>query len=258
MKFANPFLLSIILISCSGPATEATVVTAAVAPSQDAPKAESSVTLDVNHKYSYVKINEDGTKVAGLLDLYGTNDFTHSVNVTGGQTFSGRGNFTVNGDKIIFHKTAGTAVDGVLTISKGSDNKIWLTLSNGVTYVEDDKSVYLKSMTVTPHKQNSIEQEDEQTDKNGDIVGDYSNIITYKGTVNDSESGFSQDYTLYIKSDFSAASIGGGPYYKIEDQNDGTYLWLDGTIVGMSFRPMKNKSIIYGSDGGLFCTLYKK
>lgn len=82
--------------------------------------------------------------------------------------------------------------------------------------------------------------------------------IVYEGTMTDNQSGISQNYTLYLKSDFSAASIGGGPYSLIEDQRNGTYMWLDGTIIGMSFKPMKDKCIVYGSDGGYFCTLFRK
>jgi hypothetical protein len=44
-----------------------------------------------------------------------------------------------------------------------------------------------------------------------------------------------QYYILKIKSDFSAASIGGGRYTTIEDQGDGSYMWLDGTIIGIIF-----------------------
>jgi protocatechuate 3,4-dioxygenase beta subunit len=79
----------------------------------------------------------------------------------------------------------------------------------------------------------------------------------YEGTVSDPESGYSQDYTMYIRPDLSAASIGGGPYYPVEDQGDGSYMWLDGTIMGMSFRPMQDKCVVYDSDGNYFCTLYR-
>jgi len=30
------------------------------------------------------------------------------------------------------------------------------------------------------------------------------------------------------------------------------------TIIGMSFKPMKDRCIVYGSDGGYFCTLYRR
>jgi hypothetical protein len=86
----------------------------------------------------------------------------------------------------------------------------------------------------------------------------YSNDLTYSGSASDPQSGITQYYTLKIKSDFSAASIGGGPYTIIEDQGDGSYMWLDGTIIGMSFRPSKNSCAIFGSDGSYFCTLYRQ
>jgi hypothetical protein len=86
----------------------------------------------------------------------------------------------------------------------------------------------------------------------------YSNELTYEGSASDPQSGITQYYSLKIKSDFSAASIGGGPYTIIEDQGDGSYMWLDGTIIGMSFRPSKNSCAVFGSDGSYFCTLYRQ
>jgi hypothetical protein len=84
-----------------------------------------------------------------------------------------------------------------------------------------------------------------------------SNELSYSGKATDEQSGISQDYVLNIKSDFSSASLGGGPYTRIEDQGNGIYMWLDGTIIGMSFKPMKERCIVYGSDGAYFCTLYR-
>jgi hypothetical protein len=86
----------------------------------------------------------------------------------------------------------------------------------------------------------------------------YSNELTYAGSASDPQSGITQNYILKIKSDFSAASIGGGPYTIIEDQRDGSYMWLDGTIIGMSFRPSKNSCALFGSDDSYFCTLYRQ
>ena len=74
------------------------------------------------YEYSYVKLIEDGSKVAGLLELYGTNDYTQAVTING-YTQSGRGTFYVNGDKVTLSRTSGIAIDGVLDITKGSDNK---------------------------------------------------------------------------------------------------------------------------------------
>lgn len=86
----------------------------------------------------------------------------------------------------------------------------------------------------------------------------YNNELTYAGSASSPESGITQNYILKIKSDFSAASIGGGPYTIIENQGDGSYMWLDGTIIGMSFRPSKNSCALFGSDGSYFCTLYRQ
>ena len=250
------FIISILISACGGAVTEARTDTAAAYVDKSSSQSNTTIpeSIEVRHKYSYVKLIEDGSKVAGLLELYGTNDYTQAVTING-FTQSGRGTFYVNGDKVTLSRTSGIAIDGVLDISKGSDNKLWLTLTNGVTYVEDDNSTYLKSMTVTPSNLNV--NSDVNTD-NTTSQNTQSAEIVYQGTMTDNQSGISQDYTLYLKSDFSAASIGGGPYIRIEDQRDGTYMWLDGTIIGMSFKPMKDRCIVYGSDGGYFCTLYRK
>ena len=249
-------IISILLSACGGAVTEARTDTAAAYVDKSSSQSNTTIpeSIEVRHKYSYVKLIEDGSKVAGLLELYGTNDYTQAVTING-FTQSGRGTFYLNGDKLTLSRTSGIAIDGVLDISKGSDNKVWLTLNNGVTYVEDDNSTYLKSMTVTPNNLNG--NSDVNTDNTTSQNTQPAEII-YQGTMTDNQSGVSQDYTLYLKSDFSAASIGGGPYIRIEDQRDGTYMWLDGTIIGMSFKPMKDRCIVYGSDGGYFCTLYRR
>ena len=260
MKNLITLFLFITLYGCGGPALEAKIDSAAVKvdnPSAYIPSTSNNTTsqsIEVRHKYSYVKLNEDGSKVAGLLELYGTTDYTQSVTING-YNQHGRGTFYINGDKVTLSRTSGIAIDGVLDISKSSDNKIFLILSNGVTYVEDDNSTYLKSMTVTPNysKVNGEVNSDNNINQNTKPTE-----IIYEGTMTDNQSGVSQDYTLYIKSDFSSASIGGGPYNRIEDQRNGTYLWLDGTIIGMSFKPMKDRCIVYGSDGSYFCTLNRK
>ena len=247
-------VISIFLSACGGAATEARTDSAAANVDSTMPHSitAENESVEVRHKYSYVKLNEDGSKVAGMLELYGNNDFTQAVTING-FTQSGRGTFYVNGNKLTLSRTSGIAIDGVLDISKGSDNKLWLTLTNGVTYVEDDNSSFLKSMTVTPSLSNVNENYENSSNQNSQPTE-----FVYEGTATDNQSGISQDYTLYIKSDFSSASIGGGPYSRIEDQRDGTYLWLEGTIIGMSFKPMKDRCVVYGSDGSYFCTLYRR
>lgn len=247
-------IISIFLSACGGAVTEARTDTAAAYVDTSTTQSNTTVSesLEVRHKYSYVKLNEDGSKVAGLLELYGTNDYTQAVTING-YNQSGRGTFYVNGNKLTLSRTSGIAIDGVLDISKGSDNKLWLTLTNGVTYVEDDNSSFIKSMTLTPSLSSVNKNYENSTNQNSQP-----SEFVYEGTATDNQSGISQDYTLYIKSDFSSASIGGGPYNRIEDQRDGTYLWLEGTIIGMSFKPMKDRCIVYGNDGEYFCTLYRK
>lgn len=82
--------------------------------------------------------------------------------------------------------------------------------------------------------------------------------IIYEGDVYDDFNGISQHYILKIKSDFSAASIAGGAYSRLENQGNGVYVLLDGAIIGMSIQPGKTKCIIYGSDGNYFTTLYRR
>jgi hypothetical protein len=260
MKNLITLILFLTLYGCGGPYTEAKTDSAAVKvdnPSAYIPSTSNNTTsqsIEIRHKYSYVKLNEDGSKVAGLLELYGTNDYTQSVTING-YNQHGRGTFIYNNGNLTLSRTSGIAIDGVLDISKSNDNKIWLILSNGVTYVEDDNSTYLKSMNVTPNSSNA--NGEVNSDENSNANTKPAEIV-YEGTMTDNQSGISQDYTLYIKSDFSSASIGGGPYNRIEDQRDGSYMWLDGTIIGMSFKPMKDKCIVYGNDGSYFCTLYRK
>lgn len=219
-----------------------------------APVQDSKSAIDIRHKYSFVKLNDDGSKVAGLLELYGTNDFTQAVTING-STQSGRGTFYIDGDRVMLSRTSGIAIDDELIISKGTDNKLWLTLNNGITYVEDDNSSFLKSMTLTPSRTNnkSIESSGIAPAQNSQPTD-----FIYEGSATDNQNGITQNYILYVKSDFSAASIGGGPYTQIEDQGNGSYMWLGGTIIGMSFKPLKDRCIIYASDGGYFCTLYRK
>ena len=254
-KILLPFLL-INLLGCGNNTSVATTDTA-YASVDTTVQAEISTTnesvIDVRHKYSYVSLNEDGSKVAGLLELYGTNDYTQAATING-FTQSGRGTFTINGDKLILNRTSGIAINGELTIVKEEQTgNLHLILSNGVNYVQDDNSSYLKSMTVTPKI--SLGNENSNIDQTQNAIP---KELIFEGTMHDDQTGISQDYTLFIKPDFSSASIGGGPYNKIEDQGDGTYMWLDGTIIGMSFRPTSNNCILYGSDGNYFCTLYKK
>jgi len=193
-------VISILLSACGGAVTEARTDTAAADVDKAMPQSNTTIpeSIDVRHKYSYVKLIEDGSKVAGLLELYGTNDYTQAVTING-YTQSGRGTFYVNGDKVTLSRTSGIAIDGVLDITKGSDNKLWLTLTNGVTYVEDDNSSFLKSMTVTPSLSNvnSDVNTDNTTSQNTQPAE-----IVYQGTMTDTQSGVSQDYTLYLKSDW--------------------------------------------------------
>ena len=174
-------VISILLSACGGAVTEARTDTAAADVDKAMPQSNTIIpeSIDVRHKYSYVKLIEDGSKVAGLLELYGTNDYTQAVTING-YTQSGRGTFYVNGDQLTLSRTSGIAIDGVLDITKGSDNKLWLTLTNGVTYVEDDNSSFLKSMTVTPSLSNvnSDVNTDNTTSQNTQPAE-----IVYQGTI---------------------------------------------------------------------------
>ena len=258
MKPILQIICLVLVICCNSSSSEVAIAdTVAVQPIDTAGSinTETSQILDLRHKYSYVNSNEDGSMVAGLLELYGTNEYTQAATING-FTQSGRGTFSINGGKVTLSRTSGIAIDGVLTISKGNDNRIWLTLSNGVTYVEDDDSYYIKKMIVTPSSQENDSKED-YSSGNVESTEEIVDYISYQGTMRDEQSGISQDYTLKLKKDFRSASIGGGPFTRIEDQGDGSFMWLDGTIIGMSFKPMQQSCIVYGSDGSYFCTLYR-
>ena len=224
--------------------------------SENGSVATSKGNFDLNHKYSYVKELEDGSYIFGLLELYGENDFTQAVTMNGFAQ-SGRGIFSVNGNVMSLNKTNGIAIDGNLKISNGEDGKIWLTLDNGVTYVQDDKGYYIKNVRVTPATKEASSYKSNENSENEDTNED-AGFLTFEGTMNDEQSGITQDYKLLIKSDWSHASIGGGPFFRIEDQGNGAYMWIDGSIIGMSFKYLNDKCIIYGSEGDYFCTLYKR
>ena len=207
---------------------------------------------EINHKYSYVT-NAGGEYIAGLLELY-NGGYTQAV-TTNGFTASGRGNWSFDGDNISLNKTSGIAYNGIAKFVTLSSGEKAVVLSNGITYIEDDNGLYLKNLTITPKY--GLENSSSTTEQSNKSEEQISNDLSYTGTATDSQSGITQEYTLRIKSDFRSASIGGGPFTTIEDQGDGSYMWLDGTIIGMSFRPSKNSCTIYGSDGSYFCTLYR-
>ena len=215
----------------------------------------SSVNYDLKHKYSYVKLLEDGSYVFGMLDLYTDNDYTQAISVNR-MTQSGRGTFTVNGNTLSLHKTSGIAIDGDLSISKGDNGKLWLTLSNGVTYVEDDEGYFIKNVVVTPGTNIRNSETNANVDNSEEMQEPQ--VLSFEGTATDEQSGIAQNYTLNVKSDMSAASIGGGPYTSIENQGNGIYMWVDGTIIGMSFKMVNDRCVLYGSEGDYFCTLYRK
>jgi hypothetical protein len=107
--------------------------------------------VDLTHKYFYVKKVEDGSLVAALLELYGSNSYTNVVmSIPSGFKQSGRGSYTVDGDKLILNRNSGIAIDGSLTIRKDQGNKLFLIMSNGVQYVEDDPGYYVKNSIPTP------------------------------------------------------------------------------------------------------------
>lgn len=252
-------LFSMLLIGCNEQGvTEETSTIDSSEFITDVPTNDNSTNnqgYDLNHKYSYVKLLDNGNSVSGLLDLYGSNDYTQAI-VADGFTQSGRGTFSVNGNVLTLKKTSGIAIDGNLKISK-NDGKIWLTLNNGVTYVQDDEGYYIRNIESTP---GSSQNEDSYSESDGNAENSevQDEFLTYEGTATDEQSGLSQSYTLSIASDFSSASIGGGPYTSLQDQGNGSYMWTDGTIIGMNFKLMNGRCILYGPEGDYFCTLYKK
>lgn len=272
IKTLNVNFFKVILFSCSIAGctnissrrevidtTAVAIDTASVYPQIVEPKEES---LNIFHKYSYVKLVPDGTgnKVYGFLELYGQSEYSQA-SILNGFTTSGGGTFRIEGDKLILSRSRGVAMEGEFDILRKEDNKLWLVGKKGLTYVEDDDGTYIKKSIETPSFETIGQSNDEGSNENDESANadaiDNRDIV-YSGTMNDPQSGITQDYTLKIKPDFSAASIGGGPFVTIEDQGDGSYMWLGGTIIGMSFKPSNNSCMVFGSDGSYFCTLYRQ
>lgn len=249
LEFVGLILIAVLTVSCHSKSiqTEAPVTDTVLAASSY--QQEDKTNIDILHKYSYVKKYDDGTVIAGMIDIYTSQSFTQAVTLNG-LTKSGRGRYTIDGDRINFINTGGVSISGYAQINKMDDGKLMIILDNGVCYIEDDLSYYIKNMTTTPSI-NNIEYNDTS---NESVYKD----INYYGTVMDEQSGISQNYTLQIKPDFYTASIANGPYNRIEDQGDGSYMWVEGSMVGMSFRPYEDKCVVYGSDGNYFCTLYRQ
>ena len=220
---------------------------------KQSPVSETNNTAEINHKYSYVTY-AGGAYIAGMLEIY-NGGYTQAV-TSNGFTASGRGNWSLDGDNISLDKTSGIAYNGIAKLVTLPSGEKAVVLSNGITYIEDDNGTYIKNLTVTPKY--GSEKSSTTSDQSNTSEEKTSNDLTYTGTASDPQSGITQEYTLTIKSDFRSASIGGGPFTTIEDQRDGSYMWLDGTIIGMSFRPTKNSCLVYGSDGSYFCTLYRR
>jgi hypothetical protein len=217
------------------------------------PITNNNTSTDLNHKYSYVTY-AGGAYIAGMIELY-SGGYTQAV-TTNGFTASGRGNWSVDGENISLNKTSGIAYNGIVKVVTLQTGEKALVLSNGITYVEDDNGSYIKKLTVTAKY--GEENSPAGVDGSNNTEIESSNELTYTGSASDPQSGTTQEYTLKIKSDFRSAAIGGGPFTTIEDQGDGSYMWLYGTIIGMSFRPTKSSCAIYGSDGNYFCTLYRR
>jgi hypothetical protein len=239
---------------------EVPAVDTAAAYSEIVEKKEES--LNVVHKYSNVRLVPDGSgnKVYAFLELYGENNYFQVVSLNGFRT-SGGGTFRIEGDKLVLTRSRGVAMEGEFQILIKEDFKVWIIGKDGLTYVQDDDGYYIKKSIETPTFESLGQSSDEGSTENDESSNaeamDKSELI-YSGTMNDPESGITQDYTLKIRPDFTAASIGGGPYITIEDQGDGSYMWLGGTIIGMSFKPSNNSCIVFGSDGSYFCTLYRQ
>jgi hypothetical protein len=266
-NFLKVILFSAI-ISCNNTNSFNEAIDTTAAPAIDTAAAYSPIvekkeeSLNVVHKYSNVRLVPDGSgsKVYAFLELYGENDYVQVVSLNGFRT-SGSGTFRIEGDKLVLTRSRGVAMEGEFQIVRKEDSKVWIIGKDGLTYVQDDDGFYIKKSIETPTFESLGQSSDEGSSGNDESSNaedmDKSELI-YSGTMNDPESGITQDYTLKIRPDFTAASIGGGPYITIEDQGDGSYMWLGGTIIGMSFKPSNNSCIVFGSDGSYFCTLYRQ
>ena len=115
---------------------------------------------------------------------------------------------------------------------------------------EPSFNIEIKSLTTSNDNNTS-------SNKTTSSPTNFTSNIVYSGSITDHQTGATQHYVLEIKPDLKSASIGGGPFTPLEDQGDGSYMWIDGTIMGMKIKPTKASCTVYDSDGGYFTTLYK-
>jgi hypothetical protein len=229
-------------------------------------------------RYSYVDPNAG---VIGMITLGRDKVFTQVGLVSGnGFKTSGHGTFEItegeNDLALLLKRESGVAFNGVASL-KSDSGTITITLPTGARYIKDENGYYIKNQISTlisnvengGESNNAERSSEDGVSENNDKPdqrkwsGDrnqsqQSGDLVYEGNMNDEQSGISQHYILKIKSDLRSASIGDGPYNRLEDQGDGSYMWIDGTIIGMSIKPSRNSCVVYGNDGSYFCTLFRR
>ena len=292
MSFIRPIAISALVCFASSCVNEsqryvkvdpaaATVDSAVAGPSNTPSIQPPAKTVDfewVYGKYSYVDPNAG---VNGLITLGRDRVFTQVALVqSNGYKVSGHGTYDMtedaNGRRLIFKRESGVTFDGTATLQKDSSITVFI-LPTGARYIKDENGYYIKNQVSTllsPRKEASDVDDDErapgddsisntgnstQRKWSGDrMPSERSEELVYEGNMNDERSGISQHYVLRIRPDLGSASIGDGPFNRLEDQGDGSYMWVDGTIIGMSIKPGKGSCVVYGSDGSYFCTLFRR
>lgn len=108
--------------------------------------------------------------------------------------------------------------------------------------------------------ENETIKQSEQTQENSKPEPKF---IIYSGTIttpyypdNPEVGGVTNSYTLKLSLDLDKASLN-GPMLRIQETQNGQYMFMDGKIMYMSFLPTKDFVTIYNYQGGEFGTLYK-
>lgn len=68
--------------------------------------------------------------------------------------------------------------------------------------------------------------------------------------------GVSNDFVLKLSLDFKKASLN-GPMTRISETQSGIFIFIEGSLMGISFYPTDNYVKIYTESGSEFGTLYK-
>jgi hypothetical protein len=110
-------------------------------------KKEATQTHQLTHKYSRV---DQSTGTSALLTLSNDQSFTQAATTLSmTNTISGRGSWVYENGIIVFTNESGITYSGSAIVST-FQNKITITLNNGIRYIQDDEMYYIKNQISTP------------------------------------------------------------------------------------------------------------